>query len=156
MQPFARSVDTLLNLRRATISDSPHRWLAWSPGVLCSTSCLEGGKVLCHAQVFTARTIFAVFQSNAAARGSSPAAAGRCSVSPCPGSVTAGRHARTRATRWTVPVSTPAMLPDMRHTPRRTTAPRNVLGSLKSRKQLGGPEYSCFFAPWMVKACTKT
>lgn len=63
LKPFARSVDRLLNLRPATISDSPHGRLTWSPGVLCSTSCLEerragGGEVLCHAQVFTAQTIF--------------------------------------------------------------------------------------------------
>lgn len=48
---------------------------------------------------------FVVFQSNAAARGSLPAAVGRCSVSRCPGIVTAGQHVRTRVTRWTVPVS---------------------------------------------------
>lgn len=58
---------------------------------------------------------FVVFQSNAAARGSLPAAVGRCSVSQCPGSVTAGRHARTRATRWTVPVSTAYSRPPLRY-----------------------------------------
>lgn len=49
--------------------------------------------------------LFVVFQSSAAARGSLLAAVGRCSVSPCPGSVTAGRRVTTRATRWTVLVS---------------------------------------------------
>lgn len=46
-----------------------------------------------------------VFQSSAATLGSLPAAVGRCSVSRCPGSATAGKYARTKVTRWTVPVS---------------------------------------------------
>lgn len=49
---------------------------------------------------------FVVFQSSAATPGSSPVAVGRCNVSPCPGSVTAGQHVRTKVTRWTVPVRT--------------------------------------------------
>lgn len=52
-----------------------------------------------------------VFQSSAAAPGSLPAAVGRCSVSRCPGSVTAGQRVRTRVTRWTVPVSTAHLSP---------------------------------------------
>lgn len=54
---------------------------------------------------FDHTTCFVVFQSNAATRGSLPAAAGRCSVSQCLGIATAGQHVRTRVTRWTVPVS---------------------------------------------------
>lgn len=52
-----------------------------------------------------------VFQSSAAAPGSLPAAVGRCSVSRCPGSVTAGQRVRTRVTRWTVPVSAAHLSP---------------------------------------------
>lgn len=81
-------------------------------------SCLNKALVTCrfdHANSL-------VFQSSAAALGSLPAAVGRCSVSQCPGSVTAGQHVRTRATRWTVPVSiahlspfTPTLLPNTRN-----------------------------------------
>ena len=45
------------------------------------------------------------FQSCDVTRGSSPARVGRCSASPCPGSATDGQPARTRAMRWTAPVS---------------------------------------------------
>lgn len=48
---------------------------------------------------------FVVLQSSAASPGSLPAVVGRCSVSPCPGSVTAGRRVTTRVTKWTVLVS---------------------------------------------------
>lgn len=65
-------------------------------------SCLEKGFVTCR---FDHTNSLVVFQSSAAALGSLPAAVGRCSVSQCPGSVTAGQHVRTRVTRWTVPVS---------------------------------------------------
>lgn len=60
LQPFARSVDTLLNLRPATISNSPHRWLTWSPGVLCSTSCLEGGGGCCVTRRFSPHKQFSL------------------------------------------------------------------------------------------------
>lgn len=65
-----------------------------------------GWKAHSHAGVTSGTRLSLCFQSSAAAPGSSPAAVGRCSVSPCPGSATAGRRARTRATRWTAPVST--------------------------------------------------
>lgn len=55
--------------------------------------------------MFDHMSTLVAFQSNAAALGSLPAAVGRCNVSQCPGSVTAGQHVRTRVMRWTVPVS---------------------------------------------------
>lgn len=78
------------------------------------------GSVTCR---FNHTKSLVVFQSSAAALGSSPAAVGRCNVSQCPGSATAGQHARTRVTRWTVPVSiahlspfTPTLLPNTPNT----------------------------------------
>lgn len=59
-----------------------------------------------------------VFQSSAAAPSSLPAAVGRCSVSRCPGNVTAGRRVKTRVMNWNVPVSVPhfcPFIPNMLH-----------------------------------------
>lgn len=89
-----------------------------SPGPLkCFFSCLEERHR--SRAGLTTQNLLLYFQSSAAAPGSSPAAVGRCNVSQCPGSATAGQHARTRVTRWTVPVSiahlspfTPALLPN--------------------------------------------
>lgn len=97
----------------------------------------------CLETALTTGTPPVVFQSSAAALGSSPAAVGRCSVSRCPGSVTAGRHARTRVTSWTVPVSIALLSP---FTPTLSPNIHNMI-DLRKEAQQPGP-----FPTWLFRS----
>lgn len=149
LQPFARSVDTLLNLRPATISDSPHGWLTWPPGVLCSTSCLDWGGGAVSRAGFSPHKRFPLCFRATLQPGAVRLPQREDAVYPHVLAVwrldgMRGQERRDGLSPWVHPpcYRTPATQSIF---PRRTAAPRNVLGSLKSRKHLVGPECICFF-----------